>query len=232
MGDTMSYTKDIFKTSINEPINEIKEKTIEQNDCSTLIERVNDLFTLRDMFIKNNVECGELWNEICIDVLAIINSAFSGFYRMATIGLRSIFEMGCNSMFYYDHPIEYHMFQCENMKADKYVSVLVSEYNFFKTKYIRAFKSNIDEEQTEEDSVAKSLISLYGELSDVVHGRYNQLFNVQTFQMEYKVEKYKRFEGLFNKTVDMLLLLGMLRFGMPFENSERIYINTGVIKHE
>lgn len=228
----MSYTKDIIEKFVNEPIKGIKEKTIEQNDCSEMLERVNDLLTVRDKFIEKNADCGVLWNEICIDVLAIINSAFSGFYRTATIGLRSIFEMGCNSIFYYDHLIEYYMFQKENMKADKYVSVLVNEYNFFKTKYIRAFKNNIDELQVEEDSVSKSLTRLYSELSDVVHGRYEKLSNVNGFSIEYNVEQYKQFEKLFIKTVDTLLLLSILRFDIELDSQNKIYRDTGVIKYE
>lgn len=228
----MSYTKDIIEKFIVEPVNDIREKTIEQNDCSEMLERVNDLLTVRDTFIEKNAECGALWNEICIDVLAIINSAFSGFYRTATIGLRSVFEMGCNSIFYYDHLIEYYMFQKENMKADKYVSVLVNEYNFFKTKYIRAFESNIDELQTEEDSVSKSLTRLYSELSDVVHGRYEKLLKVEEFSIEYNVAQYKQFEQLFVKTIDTLLVLAVLRFGIQLENVDQIYKNTGVIKYE
>lgn len=228
----MSYTKDILERFVIEPVKGIKEKTIEQNDCSEMLERVNDLLTVRDKFIEKNAECGALWNEICIDVLAIINSAFSGFYRTATIGLRSVFEMGCSSIFYYDHLIEYYMFQKENMKADKYVSVLVNDYNFFKTKYIRAFKNNIDELQIEEDSVSKSLTRLYSELSDVVHGRYKKLSNVNEFSIEYNVEQYKQFEKLFIKTVDTLLLLSILRFDIELDSQNKIYRNTGVIKYE
>jgi len=231
-GGNMSYTKDILERFVNEPVKDIKKKTIEHNDCSEMLERVNNLFTVRDKFIERNSECGTLWNEICIDALAIINSAFSGFYRTATIGLRSILEMGCSSIFYYDHLIEYYMFQKENMKADKYVSVLVNEYNFFKTKYIRAFKNNIDELQTEEDSVSRSLTRLYSELSDVVHGRYEKLSNVDEFNIEYNVEQYKQFEKLFIKTVDTLLLLATLRFDIELESQDKIFRNTGVIKYE
>lgn len=228
----MSYTKEIFEDFLINPVNSIKESTISQNDCSEILECINNMFTVRDKFIEENDECGSLWNEICIDVLSVVNSAFSGFYRTATIGLRSVFEMGCNSIFYYDHMIEYHMFKKENTKADRYVSVLVNEYSFFKTRYIRAFRENIEDIQKEEDSVSKFLTRLYGELSDIVHGRYNKLTNVADFHIEYNINQYKQFERLFIETVDILLVLAILRFNVTIDNQEKIYKNTGVIKYE
>ncbi len=228
----MSYTKEIFEDFIIDPVNSIKETTINQNDCSEILECINNMFTVRDELIQKDIECGSLWNEICIDVISLVNSAFSGFYRTATIGLRSVFEMGCNSIFYYDHKIEYHMFKMENMKADKYVSVLVNEYSFFKSKYIRAFKAEIDDIQKEEDSISKYLIKLYGELSDIVHGRYSKLTNIEEFCVEYNVKQYKQFEKLFIDTVDILLVLAILRINVTINNEEKIYRNTGVIKYE
>ena len=88
----MSYTKDIFENNINKPVEEIISNTLLKNDCSILLNQVNNMMTVRDEFVEENEECGLLWNEICIDVISVINSAFSGFYRTAIIGLRSIFE--------------------------------------------------------------------------------------------------------------------------------------------
>lgn len=228
----MSYTKELFEKFLSSPINLIKQRTIEQNNCSEILECINNLITVREEFVEKNADCGTLWNEICIDAISIVNSAFSGFYRTATIGLRSVFEMGCSSLFYHDHMIEYYMFKEENMKADKYVSVLVNDYSFFKTKYIKAFKSDIEEKQSEEDSISKYLLRLYGELSDVVHGRYNKLSNTQEFHIEYNIDQYKQFEKLFIKTVDILLVLAIVRFNIHIEGYEKIYKNTGVIKYE
>lgn len=228
----MSYTKELFEKFLSSPINLIKQRTIEQNNCSEILECINNLITVREEFVEKNTDCGILWNEICIDAISIVNSAFSGFYRTATIGLRSVFEMGCSSLFYHDHMIEYYMFKEENMKADKYVSVLVNDYSFFKTKYIKAFKSDIEEKQSEEDSISKYLLRLYGELSDVVHGRYNKLSNIQEFHIEYNIDQYKQFEKLFIKTVDILLVLAIVRFNIHIEGYEKIYKNTGVIKYE
>mgnify|MGYP000008873244 CR=1 FL=1 len=230
--ENMSYTKEIFEKSINKPIACICKKTMEENDCSILLSQINDLMTVRDKFIEVNEECGSLWNEICIDSLSVINSAFSGFYRTAIVGLRSIYEIGCSSIFYHDHMIEYHLFKNEDKKADKYVSALVNEFDFFKSKYIRAFNSSFDSIQKEEDGIAKHLIRLYRELSDVVHGRYNKLTNIDVFQIEYNFQKYKQFEKLFIETTDMLLLVSILRFNIELENNKKIFERTGVIKHE
>lgn len=228
----MSYTKEIFEEFLLEPVNKIKLDTIRINDCSKILRGINNLFIVRDSFIGKNSECGALWNEICIDTLSVVNSAFSGFYRNAMIGLRSIYEMGCSSIFYYDHFIEYYMFQKENMKADKYVSSLVNDYNFFKTKYIRAFFREIDSIQSEEDSISKYLIRLYAELSDVLHGRYCKLSNIDNFGLVYNQQHYKEFEALFEKTINILLLISILRFDILLDNQDEIYRKTGVIKNE
>lgn len=231
----MSYTKDIFENNINKSVEEIISNTLLKNDCSILLNQVNNMMTVRDEFVEENEECGLLWNEICIDVISVINSAFSGFYRTAIIGLRSIFEMGCSSIYYHDHMIEYYLFKNENMKADKYVSSLVNEHNFFKTKYIKAFNIEFSEKQTEEDSVAKYLTKLYGELSDVVHGRYNKLTNIEKFKIEYDVNRYKQFENLFIKTTNILLVLAILRFSIndiTIVDKNKIFENTGVGKYE
>lgn len=228
----MSYTKEIFEKSIYQPIAVIYKETMEKNDCSILLNQINNLMTVRDKFIEVNEACGSLWNEICIDALSAINSAFSGFYRTSIIGLRSIYEIGCSSIFYHDHMIEYHLFKNENMKADKYVSTLVNEFDFYKSKYIRAFNNSFEKIQREEDCVSKHLTRLYSELSDVVHGRYNKLTNVHGFQIEYSIEKYKQFEKLFVETTDILLVLAILRFNIEFENNEKIFERTGLIKHE
>ena len=75
----MSYTKDIFENNINKPVEEIISNTLLKNDCSILLNQVNNMMTVRDEFVEENEECGLLWNEICIDVISVINSAFRGF---------------------------------------------------------------------------------------------------------------------------------------------------------
>ena len=91
------------------------------------------------------------------------------------------------------------------------------------------------EKQTEEDSVAKYLTKLYGELSDVVHGRYNKLTNIEKFKIEYDVNRYKQFENLFIKTTNILLVLAILRFSIndiTIVDKNKIFENTGVGKYE
>ena len=114
----------------------------------------------------------------------------------------------------------------------KYVLML---FLFFKTKYIKAFNIEFSEKQTEEDSVAKYLTKLYGELSDVVHGRYNKLTNIEKFKIEYDVNRYKQFENLFIKTTNILLVLAILRFSIndiTIVDKNKIFENTGVGKYE
>lgn len=228
----MSYSKDIYNNFLFETTNKIRTETVDNNDCSELLEDLNTLLKIRDILIQKDHEYGDLWNEIGIDLIAIINSALSGFYRTAIIGLRSVFEMGCSSIFYMDHPIEFYMFREENTKADKYVSTLVNEFDFFKTKYIKAFCVQIEGKQREEDSIAKFLQKLYAELSDVVHGRYNKLANIENFNINYDIRQYKKFKELYTKTVGILVIMVALRLNISVENITKYYKVTGVIKNE
>ena len=228
----MAYTKEIINNFLFTPVNEIQKKTVTNNNCAELLEELNVFLMLRDTIIQKSNPIGELWNEMCIDLLSIINSAFSGFYRTAIIGLRSVFEMGCSSLFYLDHPIEFYLFQKEDYKADKYVSTLVSDYSFYKTKYIRAFDEGFELMQKEEDSIAKYLQKLYGELSDVVHGRYNKLANTNDFHIYYDTVKYKKFENLYKKTISILVIMVKLRLNIDMENIQKYYRITGVTRDE
>ncbi|MBD5527684.1 MAG: hypothetical protein HDR02_04625 [Lachnospiraceae bacterium] len=228
----MAYTKEIINNFLFTPVSKIQQETVSNNDCAELIEELNTFLILRDAIIQENKHIGELWNEICIDLLSIINSAYSGFYRTAIIGLRSVFEMGCSSLFYLDHPIEFYLFQKENNKADKYVSILVNDYSFYKTKYIKAFDEKIEEKQKEEDAISKYLQRLYGELSDVVHGRYNRLANTNDFHICYDIEQYKKFEDLYVKTISIMIIMVTLRLNVGVDDIQKYYKNTGVIKNE
>lgn len=230
--DKMAYTKEIINNFLFTPVGEIQKETVANNDCAKLLEELNTFLILRDTIIQKSNDIGELWNEMCIDLLSIINSAYSGFYRTAVIGLRSVFEMGCSSLFYLDHPIEFYLFQKENYKADKYVSTLVNDYSFYKTKYIKAFNASFHEIQKEEDVISKYLQRLYAELSDVVHGRYNKLANTNDFHIYYDMKKYKRFEDLYRKTVSILIIMVQLRLNVDIDNIQKYYGITGVIKDE
>lgn len=54
----MSYTKDIFENNINKPVEEIISNTLLKNDCSILLNQVNNMMTVRDEFVEENEECG------------------------------------------------------------------------------------------------------------------------------------------------------------------------------
>lgn len=227
----MSFTKETIKQYLFVPIDDIRKKTVDSNDCSVLLVYLNSFFEIRDAFVNKNEKIGALWNEICIDLLSVINAGLSGFYRNGIIGLRSVLELGCNSFYYLDHQVEYYLFENSNKKADKYVSALIKEFDFFRTNYVKAFKANIDVIQTEEDSISNYLKKLYATLSDVVHGRYNKLAKIDDFHITYDINQYKQFEGLYIKTVNILCIMAMLRLDAEIDNMDKMIENTGVIKY-
>ena len=176
-------------------------------------------------------DIGKIWNDIISDLLSSISSACSGFYRSGIVNLRSILELGCNTFFYLDHKIEYYLFEHENAKADKYVSTLIRDFNFFTSKYINSFNLAIQYHETTVDSVSNYLKQIYSQLSDVVHGRYNSLLKVNNIQVEYEIRSFKTYEELLSKTIGILCVMFILRFNNDkIDEINSLALKTGVIK--
>ena len=207
----MSYTKgtlEHFSASINRIFNE----TISDNDFSIILEYLNTLIEIGGRFAKNNSDLEFFWNEIISDTISVIHCGVSGQYRLAISGLRNTLELACNSFFYLDHKIELKLFMNEDFKADKYVSSIIHEYNFFKSKYIKTFKVDIENIQTGEDSVSNYLSLTYSKLCDVVHGRYKSLTKTDKLSIEYSKSQFKKFEKSYIKTLSAIATLYALRF--------------------
>ncbi len=208
----MSYTKSTLQDNLLLPINKIQGDTLKDNDFTFILKNLNAFMDIRERLIHSDNEVGLLWNEIIFDLLASISSATSGFYRSAIVTLRSILEIGCISIYFLDHKVEYSIFQNENSKADKYVSTLVNNYDFFKTKYIKSFYKDIVNKEKRTDAVSEYLLRKYAELSDVVHGRYSSLIKIENLSINYNKANFKRYEKLMNTTLSILSVLYILRF--------------------
>lgn len=104
------------------------------------------------------------------------------------------------------------MFKEHDLKADKYVSTLVNEYLFFTTKYTQTFFPHIKEVETSENSVSNYLKKLYGELSNIVHGRYKSLTKKTGLSITYEKSMFKIFEKKFFETLNLIILMYSLRY--------------------
>lgn len=208
----MSYTKTTFESMISKPVQSIQVKTLGQIDFTDILKYLNATIYMSERIAVKDRLVGELWNEIIYDLLASIHSASCGFYRSAIVVLRSILELGCNSFFYLDHQVEYHIFRNTNSKADKYVSVLINDYDFFKTAYIESFFPDIVSHQSRQDSVSEYLRRIYAALSDVVHGRHDSLIKTNGLEVKYEIEFFKRYQKLLFETLSIMAVMYMLRF--------------------
>lgn len=227
----MSFTKVQFNEKILQPQKKIQSDTLENHDMSNVMVNLDAVLKISDKFNEVNSEVAEVWNDIISDLIASISSASSGFYRTAILNLRSILELSCNTFYYLDHNVEYYLFKYENAKADKYVSVLVNEHQFFTTKYINSFKSNVKYEEKFENSICTSLKNIYGRLSDVVHGRYNSLLKVNDIQIKYSKESYKTYEKLLCQTIGIICVMFIFRFNIDqIDEINKLAERTGAIK--
>ena len=208
----MSFTKKTFKDSILNSVNLIQKKTTDDNDYSSMLKYLNCFLEIQENIKNKDEDIGLLWNEINFDLISSIYSASSGFYRSAIITLRSILEIASVSIFYYDRKVEYYLYRHENYEADKYVSTLIYDYDFFKTKYIKAFHEDIEIIEDERNSVSRYLKKQYSKLSDVVHGRYESLFKVNNFEIKYNKANFKKYENLLFSTLSIIAVMYILRF--------------------
>jgi hypothetical protein len=208
----MSFQKIQIKRDILRPVEEILEKTIADNDYTGILNSLNCILDIYEEIDLAESEMLKIWNDIISDIIGAIHSASSGFYRLALISLRSTLELACSSFYYIDHKIEYFMYQSHNLAADKYVSTLVNQHYFFTTKYIESFNQNINLVQSKEDSISTFLKSLYGDLCDIVHGRFNTLTKANSLSIKYNKELFKRFEKFFNQTLSIIAVMFILRF--------------------
>lgn len=208
----MSFTKIQIKNDILEPIKYIQNESISDNDLNGMMDCLNSCISICEYFQKKDAEISKIWNEIVNDVISVIHSAISGFYHSSNIGLRTILELACSSFYYYDHKIEYYLFQQHNYLANKYVSTLVNEYSFYKTDYIKSFYKEIEKIEKEKDIVGTKLKNVYSELCDIVHGRYKTLTKINGLKIEYCKSDFKLFEKNFYDVISIIAVMFILRF--------------------
>lgn len=208
----MSYTKKTFQENFLSPVSDIQRKTLDDNDLTQILGNLNCCIHICEKINEKDPQIGKLWNEIISDIISSIHAATSGFYRLAMGGIRSILELSCSSFYYYDHKIEYYLFLNENFKADKYVSALINEHNFFKTKYIKSFNNKINHIEFKEDSVSLYLKDRYSNLCDIVHGRFNALTRTEDLKINYDKVLFKKFEAELFATLSIISVLYLLRF--------------------
>ncbi len=219
----VAYNKIVYKNVILENISEIHLQTLDDNSLDDIMMHLNAIVSIDNELGITNESILVMWNEIVSDAISCVYLATSGFYHPAIVVLRSILELGCTSLFFYDHKIECHFYKEFDALSDYYVSTLVTHHNFFTTRYIKAFYSDIDKIQTNENSVSSNLKLLYGTLSDSVHGRYKSLTKTTSFNIAYQKSHYKSFQDIYCDVLGMLILLYSLRFNKLDEYKDILF---------
>ncbi|NQZ27933.1 MAG: hypothetical protein HRT55_16630 [Colwellia sp.] len=136
----MSYTKNTLIALI-ENNNKIQSTTLDDNDLTHILEALNSIMEVGEIFSSSDSEIGFYWNEIVSEVIAVIHASISGYNRLALSGLRNIIELACHSFYFFDHKIEFNITKNEDSKASKYVSALIRDDSFYMTKYITSFNN-------------------------------------------------------------------------------------------
>ena len=208
----MSFTKDLYRQTFIQSSEKIANQTLATSNVQPVLDCLNLFLEIKDIMNTNNIKNRELWDEVVCDVSGAIHSTICGFYRPGIIALRSLLELSCMFFYFYNHEVEYYLYKNEDAKADKYVSVLVRDYDFFKTKYIKSFFPNITSIESESDAISKELVNLYKDLSDIVHGRYKTLVSKDLTKIEYSIEDYVNFEKFFTRVTQIICIMFSLLF--------------------
>ena len=227
----MSFTKKVYQENIIRNVEKINQQTLKDNDITPLLNLIDNTFDILEGINQNAPEISELWNEIASDVISSVNSATSGFYRQSIITLRSVLELGCTSFYYVDHKVEYHLFKMHDAKADKYVSALIRDFDFFTSNYITSFYCDIKSIQTSDNSVSNYLNKTYQQLSDVVHGRYKTLTKQSTLTVGYDKMQLYFFKDKLSSVLGILATMYVLRFSVTGNTCLTALANTtGTVK--
>lgn len=227
----MSYHKNFIDTNIIKPTQAIKNDSLIGCSFEEVIEALDILTKMHEYLCKNHKKPFEkMWNEIVNDSIAVIYNILSGFYHTANVSMRCILEIGCSSFYFFDHQVEYYLYEYENAPMDKYVSSLVNEYSFFTTKYIKAFNTNIDSQQSNPDSVSTKLKAMYKFLCDVVHGRYTTLTKVDSLTINFNRSAAERSKQNFLDIIGMFAVMYELRFSTGDQDIIKWTKKMGVLK--
>lgn len=208
----MSIISNQIHEILIEPVSSIHQESLKKVDFKDMLEYINIFISIKEILQLEDEKVFNIWNDIINDSIACVYNALSGFYHTANIGLRSIFEMACSTFYYYDHKIEYYLYAEQNAKADKYVNTLVDNFDFYKTKYIKAFYEQIEEQEQDFDAISKHLKRIYAKLCDIVHGRFYTLTKTKELIIEFDMGQLNYFQDNFQDVISTLILLFTLRF--------------------
>jgi hypothetical protein len=166
-------------------ISEIKDETLTKVIVSDELEIIDLLIHLSSEFSKENEGLSHYFDEINSDMVAILLNAITGNYRLSICGLRGVLELLCHAFYYDDHMVEYRMFDTENEQATRYVTTLINEQDFFKSKYIKALQSSSKYKEIKANIFSDYMKKEYKELCNYVHGRGDSFMKKETDRIEF-----------------------------------------------
>lgn len=191
---------------------EIKDETLENVDSSSELEAFNLVLNIAEEFRKKHTDLGYYFDEIQSDMLSILQSGLTGNYRLAIGGLRGVLELICHVFYYCDHPLERKIFIDNDECATRYVSSLVQNESFFKTKYIKAFNANSKFEEVKTDAFAHLLVNEYKNLCDHVHGRTRSLTKIESQHISFDIKLYAALSKYYQNIVSILAMMFEFKF--------------------
>jgi len=207
----MSYTKQTI-IQLKDNTSKILEETINDNDLTDILNALNIVMDIGEIFSEKHQNIGFYWNEIISEMISVVHATISGFPRLGLSGLRNILELSCHAFYYLDHKIELKLLINIDKKSDKYVSSLIRDDLFFTSNYIKLFNNDNKVIEAGNNKVSDFIHREYRELCDIVHGRNRTLFKKNGLKVEYNKSQFKYFERHYLNISTIIALMYVLRF--------------------
>jgi hypothetical protein len=215
-GETISEFKEVFRESIRTIMPKIWDETFKVRGdilSEIYLKYLNSILAWNYAFDELNskdkhskitgIEC---LREIRSDAISSIVLAVSGFYRPATIMIRSMLELSWNFIYYCNHPVEYEWWT----EGKHYISTKNMIDYLKKLKGVNKFSETIykDKNRNFIDEVAKT----YNELSKYIHASAPVYMHRGESQVDfyYDEQRFNKWKCYFIEAVQFINTLFLL----------------------
>jgi hypothetical protein len=162
---------------------------------------------------KHHEICCMVYDEIFSDGVSAIYLASNAMDKPASIVLRRVLELGVAAIYLWDMP---HMaFSWNNHDQDLSFAEMLKHVN--SKGYISYINKENDKEITAEIIPSSRAQSIYGSLSDVVHGKIATFESSMPDRFKFVTKEWNEFIALADEIIDILVWAFILRFNISSE---------------
>ncbi len=183
---------------------------------------------IREILIKRATEqhrsiCCEIYDEIFADGVSSIFLSSNAMDKPAKIVLRRVIELGIAAIYLWDMPHKAHLWDQDDQGLS-----FTEMLNHINSKGYISYVNNINSSQIKELIAQSRAQKIYGELSDVVHGKITTFESSIPDRFKFVEEKWNQHLVIFEEVIYMLIRSFFLRFDIE----DDVYLKVPQAKKE